>query len=57
VLTASLPNRDLMLLIWIVEVGLAAYACVKMHLGVREKMQLQIQSERSAEARASRSPT
>ena len=50
VLTASLPNRDLMLLIWIVEVGLAAYACVKMHLGVREKMQLQIQSERSADA-------
>jgi len=49
-LTAPLPNRDLVLLIWVVELGLAAYACVKMHLGVREKMQLQIQSERSAEA-------
>ena len=50
VLTASLPNRDLMLIVWTVEVGLAAYACVKLHLGVREKMQLQIQTERSAEA-------
>ena len=49
-LTASMPNRDLMLLIWVVELGLAAYACVKVHLGVRETMQLQIQNERSAEA-------
>ncbi len=51
-LTAPIPNRDLMLLVWAVELALAAYACIKLHLGVRETMHLQIQSERSAEAQA-----
>ena len=49
-LTASMPHRDLMVLVWAAELGLAAYACVKLHMGVRETMQLQIESERAAQA-------
>lgn len=49
-LTGPVPNRDLMLLVWAAELGLAAYACVKLHLGVRQKMQLQIDGEHAAAA-------
>jgi diguanylate cyclase (GGDEF)-like protein/PAS domain S-box-containing protein len=49
-LTTAVPNRDLLLLVWAAELGLVAYACVKLHLGVREKMQLQIEGEHATEA-------
>jgi diguanylate cyclase (GGDEF)-like protein/PAS domain S-box-containing protein len=51
-LTAAIPNRDLLLLVWLVEVGLAAYACIRLHRGVRETMRLQIESEHAAQAQA-----
>jgi diguanylate cyclase (GGDEF)-like protein/PAS domain S-box-containing protein len=47
-LTAPVPNRDLLLLVWLAELGLAALACVRLHLGVRETMRLQIDSEHAA---------
>jgi diguanylate cyclase (GGDEF)-like protein/PAS domain S-box-containing protein len=51
-LTAAIAHRDLLLLVWLVELALAAYACVRLHRGVRETMRLQIDSERSAQAQA-----
>ena len=49
-LTASVPHRELMLLVWIAELALAAYACIRLHLGVRETMRLQIEGEHAARA-------
>jgi len=49
-LTTAAPDRDLLWLVWAADLGLAAYACVKLHLGVRENMQLQIEGEHAAGA-------
>jgi len=49
-LTAGFPNVDLLLLAWVAVIGLAGYACWKLHAGVTETMQLQIDSEHAAAA-------
>jgi diguanylate cyclase (GGDEF)-like protein/PAS domain S-box-containing protein len=49
-LTGPVPNRDLMLLVWAAELGLAAFACIKLHVGLREKLQLQIAGEHAGAA-------
>jgi len=51
-LTVTLPNLDLVLLVWAAVLGLAGYACARLHTGVKETMLLQIESERSAAAQA-----
>jgi len=47
-LSAAVPNVDLVLLVWAAALGLAGYACARLHFSVRESMQLQIDSERAA---------
>lgn len=49
-LSAPLPNVDLVLLSWVAMLGLAAYACAKLHGGVAETMRLQMDSEHAAAA-------
>ena len=51
-LTVTLTNLDLVLLVWAAVLGLAGYACARLHTGVKETMLLQIESERSAAAQA-----
>jgi diguanylate cyclase (GGDEF)-like protein/PAS domain S-box-containing protein len=51
-LTTGLPHVDLVLLAWVSVLGLAGYACVKLHTGVTETMRLQIDSEHAAVAQS-----
>ena len=48
-LTAAMPNVELVLLVWGAVLGLAGYACYKLYTGVKQTMQLQIESERAAQ--------
>lgn len=49
-LAAPIPNQDLVVLVWAAVLGLAAYACAKLHTGVKQTMQLQVDSEDAARA-------
>jgi diguanylate cyclase (GGDEF)-like protein/PAS domain S-box-containing protein len=49
-LTTPVPSVDLVLLAWIAVLGLAGYACAKLHSGVTEAMQLQMDSAHAASA-------
>jgi len=48
-LTAAMPNLELVLLVWGAVLGLAGYACHKLYTGVKQTTQLQIDSERAAQ--------
>ena len=47
-LTVSMPHVDLVLLLWVAVLGLAAYVCAKLHFGVTESTRLQIDSNDAA---------
>ncbi len=49
-LITPVPNGDVVLLVWVAVLGLAGYACAKLHGGVTETMQLQIDSDHAAKA-------
>lgn len=49
-LSAAIPQVDLVLLTWVGVVGLTGYACARLHTGVAETMELQMDSEHAARA-------
>jgi diguanylate cyclase (GGDEF)-like protein/PAS domain S-box-containing protein len=49
---ASAANVDLLAVLWGAALALTGYACARLHLGVEGSMQVQIESERAAQAQA-----
>lgn len=49
-LSIAMPHVDLILLAWIAVLGMAGYACARLHTGVASAMQLQMDTDHAAQA-------